>query len=139
MVKESVLVSILPELSTLIPSFPEFVITEFPFSLAAIPEILIPCSPEFVIFKVPLFSLTTPLLVISIPSPVLFNVKFPFWFSTLPEILIEPFELSIFKFPLELEIFPETSTPFEPVLMILTSPLPKFFISPAIFVPPFSP
>ena len=67
------------------------------------------------------------------------NNNSPFWFVMLPVTFIAPFVLTSLVFPFPLIEVPETLIPFEPLLLIVTSPAEKFFIVPAISVPPSAP
>ena len=76
---------------------------------------------------------------IKTPEPLLSTTNLPPLFKTNPETLTSPFAFTRVVSPEAFEVLPEISIPLEPVLIISILPLPKFFILPAIAVPPFAP
>ena len=80
-----------------------------------------------------------PVEAIKTPVPVLSTDNSPFWFITEPETLTAPSEFTSKVFPLPLLIVPEILIPLEPEFVISVLPLLKFFIVPAIAVPPSAP
>ena len=125
----------------MIPAAPELVIlvTSFLFNVCEPFSNVMPSAPVFLIFVTPLLFVSLPVEATKIPEPVLSNNNSPFWLVMLPVTFIAPFVLTSFVFPIPLIEVPETLIPLEPLLLIVISPAEKFFIVPAISVPPSAP
>ena len=98
-----------------------------------------PLSPVFVTISSPPLLLNNPVEAIKTPEPVLSTNNLPPWLTTEPETFTAPFLFSKSVSPFAFKDLPETSIPLEPRLVTSTLPVPKFFIVPAISVPPFAP
>ena len=138
-VTEFVLFEIKAPFATLTPFFPVLVSVVFPYELLTLPFTIIPSLPEFVTNNSPFLLFNKPVEAIKTPDPVLSTDNLPFWLINEPETFTTPllFTSNVSPFPL-IEL-PEILIPLEPVLVISVLPLPKFFISPAIRVPPLLP
>ena len=138
-VTEFVLFETKAPFATFTPFLPVFVIVVFPYELLILPFTTMPSLPEFVTNNSPFLLFNNPVEAIKTPDPVLSTNNLPFWLINEPETFTAPLLFTSNVSPFPLIEFPATLIPLEPELLISILPLPKFFMDPAILVPPSLP
>ena len=113
--------------------------TSVEFKTLAPFAMLTPFAPLLETISSPFALSKTPVEAINTPEPELSTDNLPSRLRTVPDTFTSPFVLTSRVSPDAFEVFPETFIPLEPEFIISVFPEPKFFMLPAIDVPPVAP